>query len=100
MKKVRRALAMKADKESDPLREQLRAIIAEVAELEDAEQVRDDADLFADLGLDSMQTLEIVLEIEQQLGLSVPADRLRGLRSLGDAVALARDLGPGEVEKS
>lgn len=90
---------MKAEDESDPLRAQLRDIIAEVAELEDATQVRDDADLFADLGLDSMQTLEIVLEIEQRLGLSVPEDRLRGLRSLADAVALARDLGRGEVKK-
>lgn len=75
------------------LRAQLIAVIAEIGEIDDPSQITDDADLFRDLGLDSMQALEIVLEMEQQLSLSIPESRLKEIRSLGDAVRLARELG-------
>ncbi|MEL6548480.1 MAG: acyl carrier protein, partial [Myxococcota bacterium] len=71
---------------------QLIDVIAEVGELDDRSKITDDADLFQDLGLDSMQALEIVLEMEQQLNLSIPEERLREIRSLGDAVRLAKEL--------
>ena len=75
------------------LREQLRDIIAEVGELDDAESITDDAHLFTDLGLDSMQALEIVLEIERRWDLTVPEDDLQKIQSLKDAVELAERLG-------
>ena len=75
------------------LRAVLIEVIVEIGELDDAAAVTDDADLFEDLGLDSMQTLEVVLEMEQRLKLAVPEERLREIRSLGDALRLAKDLG-------
>ena len=71
------------------LRDQLRAIIAEVGEIDDPARITEEADLFVDLGLDSMQAMEIVLEIERRLGLAVNEDDLREIRSLAGAVAVA-----------
>lgn len=74
------------------LEDDIRELIVEVGELDDPAAVTDEADLFADLGLDSMQALEIVLEMEQRLNISVPEERLREIRSLAQAVKLAKEL--------
>lgn len=75
------------------VRSQLIEVIADIGEIDDRAAITDDADLFRDLGLDSMQALEIVLEMEQQLSLTIPEDRLKEIRSLGAAVRLAKELG-------
>jgi len=74
------------------LRSQLIEVIAEVGEIDDVARIIDDADLFADLGLDSMQALEIVLEMETRFDITIPEERLREIRSLKDAVKLAEEL--------
>ncbi len=80
------------------LRDQLRDVIAEIGEIDQLESITDDADLYQDPGLDSMQGLEIILEIEKRLSLSVPEEALQKIRSLADAVQLAKDLGAGGDE--
>ena len=75
------------------LRDTLRSIIAEVGELDDLVQITDTADLYTDLDLDSMQAMEIMLEIEKQLSLSIPGEALDRVRCLNDAVAMAMELG-------
>jgi acyl carrier protein len=57
------------------LKEKLRAIVAEVSEIE---QVPDTTP-FADLGIDSMMALEIVAEVERTYKISVPEEELKGL---------------------
>jgi len=74
------------------LRQQLVEIIAEIGEIDDPGRITDDADLFTELDLDSMQAMEIVLEIERRLGLTVTEDDLREIRSLGSALAVAERL--------
>ena len=75
------------------LKDQLREVIAEVGEIDELDSITDAADLYADLGLDSMQGLEIVLEIEKRFSLTVPEEALQKIRSLADAVQLATELG-------
>ena len=75
------------------VRSVLKEIIAEVAELDDVEAITDQTDLFGDLGIDSMQALEIVLEIERRLGVEVSEDQLRSIRSFGDAMRIAESRG-------
>ncbi len=43
----------------------------------------DDAELIKDLGIDSLTMLEIVLQIEETLGISIENDELREIRTLG-----------------
>jgi acyl carrier protein len=55
------------------------ALIASVPELDD---IRGDADLVGELGLDSIQVLDLVMEIEDRLDVSVPMEALADVRTL------------------
>jgi acyl carrier protein len=45
------------------------------------------SDLVADLGLDSLQVLEAVVELEDQFDLTVPTEDLAQFRTVADAAA-------------
>lgn len=63
---------------ADDLKEQLREIIAEVAEIDEVP----DTTPFADLGIDSMMAIEIVADVERTFSLSIPEDELQDLTNL------------------
>ena len=48
--------------------------------------------LAADLGLDSLQTLEFVAELEDSFGITVPIDQVPRIQTVGEAVACVRML--------
>ncbi len=54
----------------------------------DPESVTEDAGLFDDLGLDSLDTMDLTLALEERFGIQIPDEDLEGLRTVGDAVAL------------
>jgi acyl carrier protein len=59
------------------LKEKLRAIVAEVSEIDDIP----DETPFSDLGIDSMMALEIVSAVEREYKVRVPEEELRGLKN-------------------
>ncbi len=69
------------------LREKLRAIIAEVSEVDEIP----DQTPFKDLGIDSMMAIEIVAEVERTYKLSIAEDRLRELTHFDAVYALVKD---------
>lgn len=72
---------------ADDLKEKLRAIIAEVSEVDEIP----DAVPFKDLGIDSMMAIEIVAEIERTYKLSVPEDELKRITNLDSVYALVKE---------
>jgi acyl carrier protein len=66
------------------LREALRAIVAEIAEID---EVPDDQ-AFKDLGIDSMMAIEIVSEIERRYKIKVPEQELEQIVDLDSVVGL------------
>ena len=72
------------------LREQLRGLIAEIGELDDTDQITDQTDLYQDLGLDSMQLIEIVLELERRFDIKIPEGSWRQIRTLDDALKVVQ----------
>ncbi len=72
---------------TDDLREKLRAIIAEVSEVDEIP----DATPFKDLGIDSMMAIEIVAEIERTYKLSVPENELQRITNLDSVYALVKE---------
>ena len=48
--------------------------------------------LAADLGFDSLQTLEFVAELEDRFGVTVPIERVPQIQTVGEAVACVRSL--------
>ncbi len=54
----------------------------------DADKVTPDADLQADLGLDSLDVVELTTGIEERFGIEIPDSDLEGLATVGDATEL------------
>jgi acyl carrier protein len=48
--------------------------------------------LAADLGFDSLQTLEFVAELEDRFGITVPIDQVPRIQTVGEAVSCVRSL--------
>jgi acyl carrier protein len=71
----------------EDLKEKLRAIIAEVSEVDEIP----DETPFKDLGIDSMMAIEIVAEIERTYKMSVPEDDLKKLTNFMAVYTLVRD---------
>lgn len=58
------------------------------------EMIRSDARLTADLGLDSIDLVEMTIAAEQEFGISMDVDLVRDVATIGDVVALIEDLAP------
>ena len=74
--------------------DELRALIAEISELDPAE-ITLDANLGEDLGMDSMMALEILAEIEKKYRLKIPEENLTKmatLQQITDIVKQYRDV--------
>lgn len=71
---------------SDALKEKLRAIIAEVSEVDEIP----DSTPFKELGIDSMMAIEIVAEIERTYKLSVPENELQKITNLDSVYELVK----------
>jgi acyl carrier protein len=59
------------------LKDKLRAIVAEVSEIDEIP----DETPFAELGIDSMMALEIVSAVEREYKVNVPEEELRTLKN-------------------
>jgi acyl carrier protein len=71
----------------DELTERLRALVAKKLNVE-PERVRADTDLVADLGADSLAIVEILMALEEELGIAVADDEAERVRTFADAVRL------------
>lgn len=54
----------------------------------DATKVVPEADLLRDLDLDSLDTMELTLGLEERFGIEIPDQDLEGLATVSDAVGL------------
>jgi acyl carrier protein len=70
--------------EEAELREALRGIVLEVAELDEVP----DSKPFKDLGIDSMMAIEIVAEVERRYKIKIPEQELEQVRDLESVVTL------------
>ena len=53
----------------------------------DANEVTDGASFTNDLGSDSLDTVELIMEFEKQFGISIPDDQAETIQTVGDAVS-------------
>ena len=63
----------------------LQAILAETFELE-PERVTADANLFTDLGLDSIDAVDLAIKLQQLTGKRVNAEVFKSVRTVNDVV--------------
>ena len=75
------------------LRETTLAAIAKVSKV-DVAGIRPDMDLVADLGFDSAKALELLVELEEALGIEISDEQAARLNSVGDILAIVDHLQP------
>lgn len=75
----------------DDLDSAVRAALVEVAPDLDAASIEPDADFHDDLGLDSMDTLNLAIALEEATGLDIPERDYPRITSVAGAVEYLRD---------
>ena len=64
----------------------VKAIIVDKLSVEESE-VTNEASFTNDLGADSLDTVELLMEFEKEFGLSIPDDQAEKISTVGDAIA-------------
>jgi len=75
----------KLDKMSE-IKAKVIAIIVDKLNVEESE-VTNEASFTNDLGADSLDTVELIMEFEKQFNISIPDDKAEGIQTVGDAIA-------------
>ena len=65
--------------------EKVKAIIVEKLGVNESE-VTPEATFAQDLGADSLDTVELIMEFEKQFGTEIPDDKAEGIVTVGDAI--------------
>lgn len=52
----------------------------------EADQVTPEASFTNDLGADSLDTVELIMEFEKEFGISIPDDKAEHIATVGDAI--------------
>ena len=66
--------------------ERVKAIIVDKLSVEETE-VTNEASFTNDLGADSLDTVEPIMEFEKEFGISIPDDQAEKITTVGDAIA-------------
>lgn len=77
---------------TEEIRSDLADIVNEVAGVPAAD-VQLDKSFTDDLGMDSLGMVEVVVAAEEKFGVSIPDDDVKGLKTVGDAVAYIQKAG-------
>lgn len=64
----------------------VQAIIVDKLGVEEAE-VTSEASFANDLGADSLDTVEMIMEFEKEFGISIPDDKAETITTVGEAIA-------------
>jgi acyl carrier protein len=64
----------------------VKAIIVDKLGVEES-QVTNDANFQTDLGADSLDTVEMIMEFEKDFGISIPDEDAQKIATVGDAIA-------------
>ena len=68
----------------------VKAIIVDKLGVEETE-VTNAASFTNDLGADSLDTVELIMEFEKEFGISIPDDQAEKISTVGDAIAYIED---------
>ena len=57
----------------------------------DANEVTDSASFTNDLGADSLDTVELIMEFEKEFDIQIPDDKAEAISTVGDAIAFIEE---------
>ena len=70
--------------------ERVKAIIVDKLSVEESE-VTNEASFTNDLGADSLDTVELIMEFETEFNISIPDDQAEKITTVGDAIKYVED---------
>ena len=68
----------------------VKAIIVDKLVIDESE-VTDDSNFMSDLGADSLDTVELIMEFEKEFDIQIPDDKAEAIATVGDAVAFIEE---------
>ncbi len=68
----------------------VKAIIVDKLGVEESE-VKNEASFTNDLGADSLDTVELIMEFEKEFGISIPDDQAEKISTVGDAISYVEE---------
>jgi acyl carrier protein len=71
--------------------EKVKAIICDQL-MVDPDEVNDDSSFVEDLGADSLDTVELIMEFEDEFGVEIPDEEAEKISNVGEAVAFLEKL--------
>lgn len=75
----------------DQISKEIKTLVSKVIKIP-KEKIDPNADLFTDLGVDSLLGVEIFAALDKKYGVDIPEDKLRGVSTLNDIIALVKEL--------
>lgn len=72
------------------IRERIISIIVEKLGVEPSE-ITNEASFTADLGADSLDTVELIMEFEKEFNIAIPDDQAEKIGTVGDAIAFIEE---------
>jgi acyl carrier protein len=84
--KTRKAVALKNPASMQDVQQKIHAILIEKLGIPDS-QITPDASFVRDLGIDSLDYAELVMEFEQTFDIRIPDDDAEKMQTIGQAVA-------------
>ena len=57
----------------------------------DANEITEDMEFDKDLGADSLDTFQILMDVEEELGMTVDEEKAESIKTVGDAVCLIKE---------
>ena len=70
--------------------EKVKEIIVEQLDVQ-ADQVTEEASFIEDLGADSLDTVELVMALEENFDIEIPDDDVEKMRTIGDAIEYLKE---------
>lgn len=70
--------------------EKVKAIIVDKLGV-DASEVTNEASFTNDLGADSLDTVELIMEFEKEFDIQIPDDKAEAIATVGDAIAFIEE---------
>ena len=71
---------------SEEIAERVKAIIVDKLGVNETE-VKPEATFAQDLGADSLDTVELIMEFDKEFGITIPDDKAEGITTVGDAIS-------------
>ena len=71
---------------SEEIAERVKAIIVDKLGVSETE-VKPEATFAQDLGADSLDTVELIMEFEKEFGITIPDDKAEGITTVVDAIS-------------